>query len=69
MQPGTKIKLFASPLPNADGACTEITVRLYVEDKCIPYFNFSASDDQVGVILHKGKGAPGKVSRIEIQSS
>ena len=69
VQSGTKIKLFDSPTPSGDEGCTEITVKSYLEDKCIPYFNVSASDDQVDVKIHQGKGAPGKVCRIEVQSS
>ena len=69
VQPGTKIKLFNSHSPSQDEGYTEITVRSYVENKCIPYFNVVSSDDQVEVQLHKGKGEPGKVSRIEVHSN
>ena len=69
VQPGTKVKLFNSSAPSQDEGYTEITVRSFVEDKCIPYFNVDASDDQVDVKIHKGKGEPGKVCRIEVHSS
>lgn len=68
VQPGTKIKLFNSPTPSQDEGYTEIIVRSYVEDKCVPYFNADSSDDEVEVHIHKGKGEAGKVSRIEIHS-
>ena len=68
VQPGTKIKLFNSATPNPDEGYTEITVRSYVEDKCVPYFNVDASDDDIEVQIHKGKGEAGKVSRIEVHS-
>ena len=68
VQPGTKIKLFDSPSPSQDEGYTEIIVRSYVEDKCVPYFNVASSDGQVEVQIHKGKGEPGKVSRIEVHS-
>ena len=68
VQPGTKIKLFGSPDPSQDEGYTEITVRSYVENKCVPYFNVDSSDEQVEVQIHKGKGEPGKVSRIEVLS-
>lgn len=68
VQAGTKIKLFNSPVASADEACTEITVRTYVEEKCVPYFNVEASDEQVEVHLHSGKTEPGKVCRIEVHS-
>ena len=68
VQPGTKIKLFNSPEPGQDGGYTEIIVRSYVENKCVPYFNVDSSDDQVEVQIHQGKGEPGKVSRIEVHS-
>ena len=66
VQPGTKIKLFNSP--SQDEGYTEIIVRSYVENKCVPYFNVDSSDDQVEVQIHKGKGESGKVSRIEVNS-
>ena len=69
VQPGTKVKLFNSSAPSQDEGYTEIVVRSFVEEKCIPYFNVDASDDQVDVKIHKGKGEPGKVCRIEVQSS
>jgi hypothetical protein len=69
VQPGTKIKLYNSPVPSEDEGCTEITVLAYVEEKCVPYFNANTSDDQIEVRVHKGKGEPGKVCRIEVQSS
>ena len=68
VQPGTKIKLFDSPDPSQDEGYTEITVRSYVENKCVPYFNVDSSDEQVEVQIHKGKGESGKVSRIEVLS-
>jgi hypothetical protein len=69
VQPGTKIKLYNSPVPSQGEGCTEITVRTYVAEKCVPYFNVSASDDQIEVQVHKGVGEPGKVCRIEVHSS
>ena len=36
VQAGTRIKLFNSPVAAADEGCTEITVRTYVEEKCVP---------------------------------
>ena len=69
VQPGTKIKLFNSPSPSDDEGYMEIVVRSYVENKCVPYFNVDFSDDQVEVQIHKGKGEPGKVARIEIHSN
>lgn len=68
VQPGTKIKLFGSTSPSQDEGYTEITVRSYVENKCVPYFDVDSSDGQVEVQIHKGKGEPGKVSRIEVLS-
>jgi len=68
VQPGTKIKLFNSPTPSQDEGYTEIIVRAYVEDKCVPYFNVDSSDGEVEVQIHKGKGEAGKVSRIEVHS-
>ncbi len=67
VEPGAKIKLFNSP--SQDAGYTEIIVRAYVENKCIPYFNVDSSDDEVEVQIHKGKGEPGKVSMIEVQSN
>ena len=69
VQPGTKIKLFNSPDPGQGEGYTEITVRSYVEEKCVPQFNVDSSEDQVDVQIHKGKGEPGKVCRIEVHSS
>ena len=69
VQPGTKLKLFNTSAPSQDEGYTEITVRTYVEEKCIPYFNVDASDDLVDVKIHKGKGETGKVCRIEVHSS
>jgi hypothetical protein len=69
VQPGTKIKLFNSPVASADEGCTEITVRTYVEEKCVPVFNAATLDEQVEVKVHQGSGEPGKVCRIEVQSS
>ena len=69
VEPGTKIKLFNSPSPGQDEGHTEIIVREYVENKCVPFFNVASSDDQVEVKIHKGNGEPGKVSRIEVHSS
>ncbi len=69
VQPGTKVKLFNSSAPSQDEGYTEITIRSYVEEKCIPYFNVDASDDQVDVKIHKGNGETGKVCRIEVHSS
>ncbi|MCH8348600.1 MAG: hypothetical protein IH901_08940 [Proteobacteria bacterium] len=69
VQPGTKIKLFNSHRPSEDEGYTEIIVRSYVENKCVPYFNVGSSDEQVEVKIHKGKGEPGKVSRIEVHSN
>lgn len=69
VQPGTKIKLYNSSVVSADEGCTEITVRAYVEDKCVPHLNIAASDDQIEVHVHKGNGELGKVCRIEVQSS
>jgi hypothetical protein len=69
VQPGTKIKLFTSTSPSPGEGCTEITVRAFVENRCVPYFNIDASDDEVEVQIHKGNGEPGKVSRIEVQSA
>lgn len=69
VEPGTKIKLFNSSIPSEGEGYTEIIVRSYVENKCVPYFNVDSSDDHVEVQLHKGKGEPGKVSRIEVHSS
>ena len=69
VQPGTKVKLFNTSAPSQDEGYTEITVRSYVEEKCIAYFNVDASDDLVDVKIHKGKGEAGKVCRIEVHSS
>jgi hypothetical protein len=69
VRPGTKIKLYDFPVPSDEEGCTEITVRTYVEEKCVPYFNVDTSDDQIEVQVHKGKREPGKVCRIEVQSS
>jgi hypothetical protein len=69
VQPGTKIKLYHSPLGGADEGCTEITVRAYVEEKCVPVFDAAILDDQIEVKVRRGKGEPGKVCRIEVQSS
>jgi len=69
VEPGTKIKLFTPASPSQDEGCTEITVRAFVENRCVPYFNIDASDDEVEVQVHKGNGEPGKVSRIEVQSA
>jgi hypothetical protein len=68
VQPGTRIKLYNSPVAREDEGCTEITVRAYVGEKCVPAFNTPASDDQVEVKVHRGKGEPGRVCRIEVQS-
>ena len=68
VQPGTKIKLFNTPCPSVDEGYTEISVRSYVEDKCVPHFNVDFSDEQVEVQIHQGKGEPGRVSRIEVHS-
>ena len=69
VQPGTKIKLFNSSSPSQDEGYTEIIVRSYVENRCVPYFDVDSSDDQVKVQIHKGKGEPGKVARIEVLSN
>lgn len=68
VQAGTKIKLYNSPVASADEGCTEITVKTDVAEKCVPYFNANASDDQVEVKIHQGKNEAGKVCRIEVQS-
>ena len=69
VQPGTKIKLFNTHSTSEGEGYTEIIVRSYVENKCVPYFNVDSSDDQVEVQIHKGKGEAGKVSRIEVHSN
>ena len=69
VQPGTKIKLFNSPSPSDGEGYTEIKVLAHVENKCVPYFNVDSSDGEVEVQIHKGKGDPGKVSRIEVHSA
>jgi hypothetical protein len=51
-----------------DEGYMEITVRSYVEDKCVPHFSVDFSDEQVEVQIHKGKGESGRVSRIQIHS-
>ena len=69
VEPGTKIKLFNSASPSQGEGYTEITVRAFVENRCVPYFTVDASDDEVEVQVHKGNGEPGRVSRIEVQSA
>jgi hypothetical protein len=69
VQPGTRIKLFNSPVPTDGEGCTEITVREFIQEKCVPHFDANASDAQVEVKVHKGKGEPGKVRRIEVHRS
>ena len=68
VQSGTKSRLFSSSSPSEDAGYTEIIVRSYVEDKCVPYFNADSSDGEVEVQIHQGKGVAGKVSRIEVIS-
>lgn len=69
VQPGTKIKLFNSSSPSQGEGYTQITVRAYVENRCVPYFDVDSSDTEVEVLIHKGNGETGKVSRIEVQSA
>jgi len=66
VKPGTRIRLFNSPVPADGEGCTEITVRQFVEEKCVPGFSENLSDSQVEVKVRKGKGEPGKVCRIEV---
>ena len=53
VEPGTKIKLFNSASPSQGEGCTEITIKAFVENRCVPYFNVDASDDEVEVQVHK----------------
>lgn len=55
VQPGTRIKLYSSPVASLDEGCTEIAVRAYIEEKCVPVFNAAASDDQVEVKIQIGR--------------
>ena len=69
VKPGTKIRLYDSAKPSADEECAEITVRVLVDNKVIPFLNVASSDTEVDVTLRRGQGVQGTVSRIEIVSA